>query len=225
MNHPGVYVCEDVAQVGTLHASILNDGFYQLTIQEQLRRLAINLHNAHNDLNSACAVQLKNCFPNLIGKPMQEIMAARFSLADAQHTIAREYGYKNWLQVEQLGDKNCNGQFEHAVDAVVHGEIESLRKMLKETPALSSMRSCYSHQATLLIYLAANGVEIHRQKAPYNAVDIAQALLDAGADVHAKAKVYGGEYDVLALLASSDHPYKAGVGQKLEQRLKKPLAE
>ena len=47
-------------------------------------------------------------------------------------------------------------------------------------------------RATLLHYVAANGVEGYRQLTPPNAVAIADALLDAGADVDALADMYGG---------------------------------
>jgi hypothetical protein len=216
MENSGFFICEEVAQVEALHASILNDGFYQLPIKEQLSRLAENLYKAHQDANPACTIQIKNWFPDLIGKPNQHILDTEFSLGNAQLTIAREFGFQNWEKVEQLKDTACNENFEHAVDAVIHGDIEQLKQMLDKVPTLATMRSCYGHQATLLIYLAANGVETYRQKTPYNAVEIAKVLLDAGADKNAKAKVYDGEHDALALLTSSSHPYEAGVGKELE---------
>ena len=60
-------------------------------------------------------------------------------------------------------------------------------------------------------YEDANGVEGHRQKTPGNAVEIAKALLGAGAEVDALADMYGGHYATMSMLVSSCHPAKAGV--------------
>jgi ankyrin repeat protein len=67
------------------------------------------------------------------------------------------------------------------------------------------------HRATLLHYVAANGVEGYRQKTPANAVDIAKMLLQAGAEVDALADMYGGRHTTMSMLVSSCHPAKAGL--------------
>ena len=48
------------------------------------------------------------------------------------------------------------------------------------------------HRATLLHYVAANGVEDYRQTSPSNAVPVAEALLHAGAEVDVLADTYAG---------------------------------
>jgi ankyrin repeat protein len=73
------------------------------------------------------------------------------------------------------------------------------------------MRSLREHNATLLHYTSANGVEGWRQRTPANAVDVARLLLDAGADVDAEADVYGGGCTTLGLTATSTPPAIAGV--------------
>lgn len=73
-------------------------------------------------------------------------------------------------------------------------------------------------------YLTANGVEIRRQRVPYNAAAIASALINAGADVNATAHVYGAQHSVLALLTSSSHPQAAGVMDELARVLTQPGA-
>jgi len=67
------------------------------------------------------------------------------------------------------------------------------------------------HGATLLHYVAANGVEGYRQRSPGNAVDVATMLLDAGADVNALAQMYGGDCATLSMLISSAPPADTGV--------------
>ncbi len=102
-------------------------------------------------------------------------------------------------------------RFERAVEAVISGDSGSLRMLLEEDPALARARSSRSHGATLLHYVAANGVEDERQRSPANAVEIAALLLDAGAEVDATAEAYGGPCTTLTLLVSSAHPAEAGV--------------
>src|SRR5437660_1546362 len=62
------------------------------------------------------------------------------------------------------------------------------------------------HRATLLHYIAANGVEGYRQKTPKNAVDVAKMLLNAGAEADALAGMYGGRCTTMSMLVSSCHP-------------------
>ena len=69
---------------------------------------------------------------------------------------------------------------------MINGDITALDKAFRRNPALVGARSsricCFDppvHRGTLLHYVAANGVEAHRQKTPRNAVEIARALLRA----------------------------------------------
>lgn len=145
-------------------------------------------------------------------------------LADAQFIIARSHGFLSWPKfskhVQGLTRKSSAiAGFEAAADAIVTGEIATLKQLLQKDPALVVMRSTREHRATLLHYVSANGVEGYRQKTPKNAVKIAKVLLDAGADVDAEADVYGGGATTLGLVATSVHPYLAGVQNPLMQIL------
>jgi ankyrin repeat protein len=62
-------------------------------------------------------------------------------------------------------------------------------------------------------------VEGYRQKTPKNALQIAEILLKAGAEVDAEADVYGAGATTLGLTATSIHPEKAGVQNELMQLL------
>jgi ankyrin repeat protein len=112
-------------------------------------------------------------------------------------------------------------EFESAVDAVVTGNIATLESLLREDPELVRARSARAHRATLLHYVAANGVEDERQKSPGNAVLIAETLLKSGAEVDACAGTYGGgaTQTTLNLLVSSVHPARAGVQVALVRTL------
>jgi len=110
--------------------------------------------------------------------------------------------------------------FEEAVDALVAGNLPLLKQMLDADPGLIHARSCYGHRATLLHYLGANGVEIHRQKTPLNAVAIARLLIERGADVDAEAQMYRGGQTTLGLVETSAHPAAAGVAESLAALLR-----
>ena len=121
--------------------------------------------------------------PRFRGKPVTEVKPPTLEIADAQLVIAREHGFEKWADVAAFADAvrhdNRVARFEAAVEAVVSGDATALRSMLREHPELVRARSARRHQATLLHYIAANGVEGGRQKTPPNAVEIARILLDA----------------------------------------------
>jgi ankyrin repeat protein len=110
-------------------------------------------------------------------------------------------------------------RFETAADAVVSGDAAALEQLLREGPELVRARSTREHNATLLHYVSANGVEDHRQKTPENIVAITEMLLKAGAEIDAAANVYGGGCTALDLVATSIHPELAGVQEALLQTL------
>jgi ankyrin repeat protein len=142
--------------------------------------------------------------------------AGRCTLASAQFLVARCHGFASWPKFVKHLDAIARANspvshFESAVDAVVAGDIETLRKLLHQNPELVRTRSTREHRSTLLHYVSANGVEDFRQKTPKNIVDIAKLLLDSGADVNSESDAYGGRSTALGLTATSCHPEAAGV--------------
>lgn len=137
-------------------------------------------------------------------------------LADAQFVLARVHGFESWPKFARHLDElahsdSATSKFEAAAEAIVEGDTATLSKLLRENPELVRARSTREHHATLLHYIAANGVEGYRQKTPKNAVEIAELLLKAGAEVDATAEIYGGGATTLGLAATSIHPQRAGV--------------
>ena len=150
--------------------------------------------------------------------------AGRCRVAEAQLMIARSHGFVTWAKFS----KHLNGlkkkdsaiaRFETAADAIINGNIKTLKRLLREDPRLVKARSTREHGATLLHYVSANGVEGYRQKTPANIVEIAELLLKSGAEVDAEADVYGGGSTTLGLVATSVHPFRAGVQNPLLQLL------
>lgn len=145
----------------------------------------------------------------------RDVPPPRRTLAHAQFVIAKIHGFTSWAalvrHIETIGRDGAEARFEAAVDAVVSGDLDTLRRLLQERPALSHARSARGHGATLLHYVSANGVEGYRQKTPPNIIAITRLLLDAGSDVNATAACYGDDDTVLGLTATSIHPQQAGV--------------
>jgi ankyrin repeat protein len=141
-----------------------------------------------------------------------------FALADAQFLIARAHGFEGWAAfaaaVEPALDSDpVRGEFEAAADAVVSGDLATLETLVRRDPDLVKARSSRVHGATLLHYVAANGVEDFRQKTPANGLAVARFLLEAGAEVDGLANTYGGDkyQTTMNLLVSSTHPAEAGL--------------
>jgi hypothetical protein len=157
-----------------------------------------------------------------------EIRKAGVALADAQGVVARWYGFENWPALAEFveagtQERSSVWQFESAVEAIITGDVTTLKRLLGDNPELIRARSTRAHHATLLHYVGANGVEGYRQKTPKNAVKVAEILLKAGAEVDADLD-YGSLRRIhpertgstpLGLVATSVHPAVAGVQTRL----------
>jgi ankyrin repeat protein len=153
--------------------------------------------------------------PRYRGKPVAEVDAAKIDLDDARLVSAHRYGFETWAALAEFTgavkrDASV-ARFEAAVEAVISGALPALRSMLGEHPELARARSTRRHHATLLHYLAANGVESGRQKTPKNAVEVARTLLEAGAEVDALADMYDAKCTTMSMLVSSAPPAEAGL--------------
>jgi ankyrin repeat protein len=155
--------------------------------------------------------------------PEAELRSATLDLADAQLTVARWYDFADWPRLSEYVeavtlDGSSVATFESAVEAVTAGDGPTLALLLRDHPELVRSRSTRVthfdppvHRATLLHYVAANGVEHYRQHTPNNAVDVATMVLQGGAEVDALADMYGGQHTTMSMLVSSCHPAEAGV--------------
>lgn len=160
-----------------------------------------------------------------------EIADTPLDVNDARMALARHYDFRDWAALlEHVGavtqkDSSVH-RFEAAVDAVVAGDLPELQALLRADTELVRARSRRVmhfdppiHGATLLHYVAANGVEGYRQRTPVNAVEVARTLLRAGAEVDSVANLYGGQCTTMSLLVSSVHPAKAGLQVALAETL------
>ena len=145
---------------------------------------------------------------------------AGFELADAQALVAHAHSFGGWEAFARFVDEDTRqtpegAEFEVAADAVVEGDLARLKALLRRNPALAHARSARIHHATLLYYLAANGIEDFRQRSPANAPEIARLLLDAGAEVDALCGLGNSDDTPMLALVTSVHPHYMGVATDL----------
>jgi ankyrin repeat protein len=173
------------------------------------------------DENAAWAFKWK--LPRYDSKPVTEVDPASLGHADARTVMARQHAFDSWDDLATFTETVREGsevrRFEEAVEAVVSGDLRTLRDALLAHPGLVRARSARQHHATLLHYVAANGVEDDRQRTPPNAEEVAALLLESGADPNALADVYGARCTALSMLVSSTPPARAGLQSRLAETL------
>jgi hypothetical protein len=166
-------------------------------------------------------------------KPLSEseLRAVVLDRDAARLALARAYSLQDWQSLvtwvtDVREQDSAVARFETAVEAIVDGDQLGLERLLGKDPDLIRARSSFvtcndppRHRATLLHYIAANGVEGFRQKTPPNAVAIAGVLLRAGAEPDALADMYRARCTTLNMLLSSIHPARAGLQAALAETL------
>lgn len=153
------------------------------------------------------------------GMTGQQVLAAGPTLGDARDVVASQEAFTDWASLERFADglrqeaNSPSALFERAARLVVDGRADELRALLKRSPKLAGVRSPRRHGGSLWHYLAANGVEDSMQRVTASAVDVADALTQAGVPVDEPCNVYGGGpgSTPLVALVSSCHPADAGV--------------
>jgi hypothetical protein len=199
---------------------------------EQYKKQAADLVKAYRSGAPKAMHCIRQLHPRLRGRAGtndrnnvtdSEIRKAGVALADAQGVVARWYGFENWPTLAEFVEAvtregSSVWQFESAVEAIITGDVTTLRRLLGDNPELIRARSTRGHHATLLHYVSANGVEGYRQKTPKKAVKVAEILLKAGAEVDADLD-YGSLRRIypertgstpLGMVATSVHPAVAG---------------
>ena len=161
---------------------------------------------------------------------LENVARRPLTLDEARLVVARALDFADWAALEEfvaaVAEGGAVARFEQAVEHTIDGRVAELEALLVRDPGLvrarSTRRTCFDppvHAATLLHYVAANGVEGHRQRTPPDAVEVARVLLAAGAEPDALAGFYGERCTTMVLLASSGPPAAAGVQGALVELL------
>ncbi len=210
-----IYVANEVANIIAIHPYLADKAFKDLSICEQISLQAKTLLEGHQQSDKRIAMHVGSWWPKAVGRPIEELLRTPFTRDDAELTISREYGFSGFDDVKKLGYQTINAKFDKALDVMLAGNFSALEQLLVDNADLATACSYYGHQSTLLHYIGANGVESHRQVTPLNAPKIASLLISFGADINAKANMYGGGQTAFALASTSAHPHNAGVSEAL----------
>ena len=190
----------------------------------QLKHQAKDLMKARRAGDIAALQRIREFHPRFNRRSDGEIGRAEFVLADAQLTIAREYGYANWprlkTRIEEEQDRARESQaphhdriqdpiFRHAVGLLDAGDIDGLRRHVQEHPALVHQQVIfeggnYFRNPALLEFVAENPVR--HGKLPGNIVEVTRAILEAGAKIEKNAID-----SALGLVCSGRVPRECGV--------------
>lgn len=212
MHSSDVFISPQVAAVKAIHQHTIDARLQIATVRDFLYQMAQNLMVAYQAKKTAAVIEINNYHPDYLGKPESEIRQKELVEADFMHTIANEYGFTNWVQVEKEGQIPIDQDFEKAVDLLLAGKKAELEALLEEKPHLISAHSSFGHKVLLIHYVGSNGVELWRQVVPLNLAEITQMLIKKGADKQAMANVYGGS-SLAGLVSTSSHPWEAGVAE------------
>jgi len=213
MTSEDFYISDYVHRIRMAFIDLIFD--YDKTIVARIDKLTDRLWTLYQCGDRVSQILVSNYHPDYLGATAEQIISAELTQKDMYQTVICEYGFHN----STVPDTKLNALFERTVDAIIHGNIVQLKLNLEQQPDLVQMKSQYGHQATLLHYVAANGVEFYRQSIGYNAPAMVEFLIDRGAEVEATMKVYGGEFITLDLLLSSAHPQEAGLVAELSSIL------
>src|SRR5260370_13122930 len=93
-----------------------------------------------------------------------------------------------------------DARFQPAIRAIKAGDIQRLRSLLKEDPTLATSHSSRSHP-TLIQWLTLDAQDVP------NKVEMAQVLIDAGAEIHGPLRacpgIHNAEFAVALIAAAS----------------------
>jgi hypothetical protein len=165
--------------------------------RDQLRRQAKELLTEQRAGTLQACQRIREFHPRYAGAADDSIKAATFALSDGQLTIAREYGFASWARLRAfVGEGNpsdlerphheriTDRRFRQAVDLLDDGDVDGLRRLLGDVPSLATQRVSfeggnYFREPSLLEFVAENPVR--HDGLPPNIVEVARAILDAGA--------------------------------------------
>lgn len=164
-----------------------------------LKYQAKDLIKGHVARDPATAQRLREFHPHFVGATDAKIFDTPLRLSDAQLAIAREAGFASWARLKRHIEKPTiadrldlphhqrieDPAFRGALEMLDAGDSTGLRSYLKHHPDLSHRRIAfeggnYFRNPTLLEFIAENPVR--HGTLPANIVEVARAILDAGAE-------------------------------------------
>lgn len=162
---------------------------------DHLKAQARALLEARAHADPAACQRLREFHPRFATAADGDIAIAAMSWSDALFAIAREYGFASWPRLKRAVDGPATGDqsfveriadpvLRQGVELVDDGDADGLRALLRRRPDLVTRRAAfegenYFRTPALIAFVAENPTR--NEALPPNIVEIAQILIDAGA--------------------------------------------
>jgi ankyrin repeat protein len=178
----------------------------------QLRRQAKDLLTDYRGGEPAALARFRVSLPRLAGASDATVLAAGFTLQDAQRVLAVEHGFASWGDLRRHVEGAAGDSWQAALDAVKAGDHRRLSLLIAGEPDLPGRRqpgentllhvASWSKEVEIVRLLLRAGADVNARAgegwmplhnaAEGNHVENLMALLEGGADVHAEACGDGG---------------------------------
>jgi ankyrin repeat protein len=148
----------------------------------QQRKLAKELLRAFRDGESEAVARVRAQLPD----------KSRIVLADAQHVIAREYGFANWTELRRHIESSAGGSpasaFEAMRRAVLDGDAREMRRLFERHAELRNRINdpVFSYDSPALVHLSSR-----------DDVALMDVLLEFGADPNRRSQWWAGSFHAL----------------------------
>ena len=159
---------------------------------EQLKKQAKEFLQSLRSRQPDALRRLREFHPDYAKLAESELARARFSLADAQFTLAREYRFSSWVKIKARIEM-LTASHDPAVAlqaAILANDIAGVAGLLEKFPALKDRLDeplpDYGFGATPLM------AAVHRTNR-----EMIELLLSAGADINARSHWWAGSFGVL----------------------------
>ena len=211
-----IYASRQVRQVRELYEDHMKEINSKTRIEDWLNGHINILWEAYKSGDKKIIPEFSNFHPELIGASDEAIMAQQVTFREIENIVLEEYGFMTWDDVRSQGRFDLS--FERAVNVALAGDVVRMTEIISAQPEIVSQQSQFGHQANLVQYLGANGVEIWRQYIAEDVLDMLDLLIVQGADPDAANNIYGGS-NLRTLIETSEHTFQSGLGDAMLDKL------
>lgn len=174
---------------------------------DQLKHQAKDLHASAAARDERALQRMRDYLPRLAAAPYAAVRDERFTLAEAQLVVAREYGFRSWPRlVEHVRGTHGNTQAPAAAGldattsaffaAVRARDVAAIDRMLVEHPALVDARCPGDNRLLGVVWTDHNRAEPVPPGDPRSSTALHHAAVNGMADVAATLLAHGMDPDV-----------------------------